>query len=91
MKQEVIPFVAVPVGWMKCVACRDFRTLPGRMWLGYTKGGDDMTITCPVCKGTTLVERFKHYDVRTGLEIDYENHNQQFVYLGERNQSAQGV
>jgi hypothetical protein len=44
---EVVPFVRVPVGWMRCVACSDFRTQPGRMWLGYSKTWEDLTIECP--------------------------------------------
>jgi hypothetical protein len=74
-----VPFVAIPVGWMKCVACSDFRTQPGRMWLGYSLTGADLTITCPVCKGTAEVERFKHIDLRNGKEIDYEAPGQRFV------------
>lgn len=77
---EVVPFVAIPVGWMPCVACSDFRTRPGRMWLGYDRTGEDLTITCPVCKGTAQVERVKHIDVRTGQEIDYERPGQHFVH-----------
>jgi hypothetical protein len=61
---EVVPFVRVPVGWMRCVACSDFRTQPGRMWLGYSKTWEDLTIECPQCHGTAQVERFKHIDVR---------------------------
>lgn len=78
-KLEVIPFVTKPIGWMPCVACSDFKTRPGRMWLGYTKGGDDLTITCPVCKGAGQVERFQHVDVRTGQPIDPERPGQIFV------------
>jgi len=82
-QREVVPFIAVPVGWMPCVACRDFRTQPGRMWLGYSRTGEDLTITCPVCKGAAQVPRFKHIDVRTGQEIDYEKPGQKFVYLSD--------
>lgn len=77
---EIVPFVTVPVGWMPCVACRDFRTQPGKMWLGYDRSGEDLSITCPVCKGKSIVERFKHVDARTGQEIDYERPGQQFVH-----------
>jgi hypothetical protein len=77
---EMVPFMTVPVGWIPCVACSDFRTQPGRMWLGYSLTGEDLTITCPVCKGTAQVARFKHLDVRTGQEIDYEAPGQRFVH-----------
>jgi hypothetical protein len=80
---EVVPFIRVPVGYMRCVACSDFRTQPGRMWLGYSRTGEDLTIECPQCRGTAQVERFKHIDVRTGLEIDYEKPGQKFVYADE--------
>lgn len=76
---EIVPFITVPVGWMPCVACRDFRTQPGRMWLGYSRTGEDLTIECPVCHGTAAVERVKHLDARTGQEIDYERPGQTFV------------
>jgi hypothetical protein len=91
MTTDIVPFVAVPVGWMPCVACRDFKAQPGRLWLGYSRGGDDLTIECPVCQGTAQVERFRHFDVRTGQEIDYENPAHHFVYLGRRTQATQGV
>lgn len=87
-KGELVQFVAVPVGWMPCIACSDFRTQPGRMWLGYSGTGEDLTIECPACKGTGQVERFKHFDVRTGQEIDYEKPGQQFIYLGTDNKGA---
>lgn len=88
---EVVPFVRVPVGWMPCVACRDFKTQPGRMWLGYSRTGEDYTITCPVCHGTAQVERFQYLDVRTGQEIDYERPGQKFVHAGDlaRTEAAQ--
>lgn len=86
---EVVPFVRVPVGWMRCIACSDFRTQPGRMWLGYSRTWEDLTIECPVCHGTARVERFKHIDVRTGLEIDYEKPGQQFVYAEEMQSGIQ--
>lgn len=82
MRVESIPFVAIPIGWMKCVACSDFRTQPGKMHLGYSHG-EDMVITCPQCKGTGQVERYQHIDVRTGREIDYEKPGQKFEYLGQ--------
>lgn len=81
---EVVPFVRVPVGLMRCVACSDFRTQPGRMWLGYSRTGEDLTIECPECHGTGQVTRFKHIDVRTGQEIDYERPGQKFVYAEEQ-------
>jgi hypothetical protein len=83
-KLEATPFVAVPVGTKPCVACSDFRQRPGQMWMGYSRGshGEDLFITCPVCKGTGEVPRLKHLDVRTGKEIDYEKPGQRFVYLG---------
>jgi hypothetical protein len=71
---------------MPCVACRDFRTQPGRMWLGYSRTGEDLTIECPECRGTAQVERYKHIDVRTGREIDYEKPGQKFVYAEEQQQ-----
>ena len=85
---EVVPFVAIPVGLMPCVACKDFRTQPGRMWLGYSRTGEDLTIECPVCRGTAQVPRLKHLDMRTGREIDYEAPGQRFVYTGEVSQSS---
>lgn len=82
---EVVPFVVVPVGWMKCVACSDFKQRPGNMWIGYSRGshGEDLFITCPVCKGKGEVERFKYFDARTGREIDYEKPGQKFVHAAE--------
>lgn len=77
---EVIPFITIPVGWMPCIACRDFKRIPGRMWLGYSQTGEDLLITCPACKGTGQVERLKHVDARTGQEIDYEKPGQTFVH-----------
>lgn len=88
---EVVPFVTVPVGWMPCVACSDFRTRSGQMWLGYSRTGDDLFITCPVCKGTGEVERLKHLDVRTGQEIDYERPGQMFVHASKEAASGKIV
>lgn len=79
---EIVPFVVVPVGWMKCIACSDFRKRPGQMWLGYGHG-EDLFITCPVCKGKGEVERLKYFDVRNGQEIDYEKPGQKFVHASE--------
>jgi hypothetical protein len=79
---EVVPFVTVPVGWMPCIACSDFKKQPGKMWLGYSRTGEDLVIDCPACKGTGQVERFKHIDIRTGQEIDYERPGQRFVKTG---------
>jgi hypothetical protein len=80
MATEVVPFITVPVGLMRCIACSDYTRKPGTMWLGYHKyTGEDLTIPCPQCHGTGLVERFKCVDVRTGQEIDYERPGQQFV------------
>lgn len=79
-----IPFIAVPVGLMPCIACSDFRKTPGRMWLGYTRGGEDLFITCPVCQGTGEVPRVKHFHALTGQEIDYEAPGQKFLYLGTK-------
>lgn len=81
---NTVPFIAVPVGLMPCVACSDFRTKPGTMWLGYSRTGEDYTMTCPVCKGTAQVERFRYLDVRTGQEIDYERPGQKFVHVSGR-------
>lgn len=75
---DIVPFITVPVGWMPCVACRDFRRRPGQMWLGYSNGVD-LFITCPACKGKGEVPRVKHYDARTMQEIDYERPGQRFV------------
>jgi hypothetical protein len=85
---EIVPFATIPVGWMPCVACSDFRRQPGRMWLGYSRTGEDLFITCPVCKGAGVVERLKHIDVRTGQEIDYERPGQRFVHAGTDKPSA---
>lgn len=85
---EAVPFVAVPVGWMRCIACSDFKTQPGRMWLGYSRTGEDLTIECPVCHGTSQVARLKHIDIRTGQEIDYEKPGQRFEYFGEEKDSV---
>lgn len=80
---EITPFIATPVGWMRCIACSDFKKIPGQMWLGYNyRTHEDYFITCPVCKGAGQVARLHHLDVRTGREIDYEKPGQQFVYLG---------
>lgn len=80
---EVVEFVTVPVGLMKCVACSDFRKKPGQMWLGYSPyTHEDLFIECPVCKGTGQVERLKHVDIRTGQEIDYERPGQKFIQTG---------
>jgi hypothetical protein len=84
MHTEQIPFIAVQSGVMPCVACSDFKTRPGQMWLGVTRGGEDMFITCPVCQGTAEVARMKHLDARTGREIDYEKPGQKFIYLGTK-------
>ena len=78
---ETIPFIAVQVGWMKCIACSDSRRLVGRMWLGVKRNGVDDFIVCPQCNGTGQVERFKYLDARNGQEIDYEKPGQQFVHL----------
>lgn len=75
---EAIPFVRVPVGWMPCVACSDYRTKPGQMWLGYSHG-DDLFIECPVCQGTGQVERVRYIDARNGRELDYERPGQHFI------------
>jgi hypothetical protein len=84
MAQEVVPFIAKPVGWKRCFACKDYKRHPGKMWLGYNHAThEDIMIDCPQCKGTGQIEVVKHYDVRTGLEIDYERPDQKFVYLGE--------
>lgn len=85
---EVVPFVRVPVGLVRCVACSDFRTQPGRMWLGYSRTWEDLTIECPECHGTGQVARFRYLDARTGQEIDYERPGQTFVYADEH---AQGI
>lgn len=86
---EVVPFVVIPVGWMPCVACSDYKTIPGRMWLGHSQHThEDLFIECPVCKGTGRVERVKHIDVRTGREIDYERPGQTFVCTGTLNQQS---
>lgn len=69
---EIVPFITVPNGYMPCVACRDFKRFPGRMWLGYTRSGADETVTCPVCQGTGLVTRLRYVDPRTGEDIDPE-------------------
>ena len=80
---EVIPFITVPAGTMRCIACSDFKKIPGRMWLGYSRTGEDLFITCPSCKGTGFVDRLKHLDARTGQEIDYERPGQTFVHANQ--------
>lgn len=79
---EITPFVTIPVGWMRCIACSDYKKIPGRMWVGYSHG-EDLFIECPVCKGTGQVERVKHIDVRNGQEIDYERPGQVFVHASD--------
>ena len=80
MAAEIVPFVSVPVGMMRCIACSDNKRHPGTMWLGVNRyTGVDITIPCPQCGGTGQVERFKHLDVRTGQEIEYERPGQTFV------------
>jgi hypothetical protein len=82
-KLEIVPFVAVPIGYMRCVACSDFRKRPGQMWLGYNpRTHEDEFVDCPVCHGTGQVTRLKHVDIRTGQEIDYERPGQRFVQTG---------
>jgi hypothetical protein len=82
MPLDVVPFIAVPVGMMRCIACSDSKRLIGRMWLGYNKlTHEDIMIECPKCHGTGQVERFKHIDVRTGKEIEYDRPGQTFVDL----------
>lgn len=76
---ESVPYVRVPIGWMRCIACSDFKQRPGTMWLGYTRGRGDDVIPCPVCHGTGQVERYQYLDARTGAEIDYERPGQTFV------------
>jgi hypothetical protein len=84
MAQEVVPFIAMPIGWMKCIACSDYKRHPGKMWLGYNRAtGEDLTIDCPKCNGTGQVERYKYLDARTGQEIDYERPGQRLVMVGE--------
>lgn len=84
-KLEIVPFFTKPVGWIPCIACSDFRKKPGQMWLGYnTQTHEDLFITCPVCKGTGQVARLRHYDARTGEEIDYERPGQLFVHADDR-------
>jgi hypothetical protein len=84
MAQEAVPVIMIPVGWMKCIACSDYKRHPGKMWLGYNRlTGEDLTIDCPKCNGTGQVERLKCLDARTGQEIDYERPGQTFVMAGE--------
>jgi hypothetical protein len=79
-KLEAVPFVTVPVGWMRCVACSDYQQRPGTMWLGYNfRTHEDDVIACPVCQGTGQVPRFKYLDARTGQELDYDRPGQRFV------------
>lgn len=60
------------VGWMPCVACSDYKRIPGRMWLGRTRAGLDDFIICPECEGTGQVPKYQILDAVTGKEIDYE-------------------
>lgn len=69
------------IGWMKCVACSDFKQRPGVMWLGVSRIGVDETITCPVCKGTSQVPRYQVIDVATGKEIDYDEVSEQILKM----------
>lgn len=62
--------INIQTGWMKCVACSDYKRKPGTMWLG----GNDF-IACPVCNGSGQVARIKQLDPTTGREIDYELFN----------------
>lgn len=83
MAKEIVPFIAIPVGMMRCIACSDYKRHPGKMWLGYNRQtGEDLTIDCPKCNGTGQVERYQYVDARTGREIDYENHGLTFVHAG---------
>lgn len=70
--RQAVQVIYRQVGWMKCVACSDFKRFPGRMWLGLTRAGDDEVIACPSCNGTGQVARFQVIDASTGHEIDYE-------------------
>ena len=82
MAIEVVPFISVPVGQMRCIACSDNKRHPGKMWLGINRHThEDIVIDCPKCGGSGLVDRFKHIDVRTGQEIDYEKPGQKFINL----------
>jgi len=81
--KQAIPFVRVPVGWMPCVACSDFKKEPGKMWVGYDGIGGDLFITCPSCQGKGEVVRYKHISLHTGQELNTEAPGQRFVYTGE--------
>lgn len=59
--------VANQIGWMKCVACSDYKRKQGMMWMG---GNEFMP--CPACNGTGKVPKLQYLDVSTGREIDYE-------------------
>lgn len=67
-----VPVLYRQVGWRKCVACSDFRTKPGFMWLGKTPIGTDIVMTCIECKGEGRVPILEVVDATTGKEIDYE-------------------
>jgi hypothetical protein len=67
------PIAYRQVGWMKCVACSDYKRLAGRMWLGVNRAGIDEVVDCPVCNGTGQVAKYQVVDVATGKEIDYES------------------
>lgn len=80
MKIVKTPYVCKPVGWMRCIACSDYKRHPGKMWLGYNHlTHEDLTIDCPKCHGTGQVERYRYLDPRTMKEIDYERPGQIFV------------
>lgn len=68
------PIIYRQIGWQKCVACSDYKRIPGRMWLGHHRNGVDDFIQCPECKGTGQVPRYQVLDARTGQEIDYESY-----------------
>ena len=61
MKIVKTPYVCKPVGWMRCIACSDYKRHPGKMWLGYNHlTHEDLTIDCPKCHGTGQVERYQY-------------------------------
>ena len=69
-----VPIAYRQVGWMKCVACSDFRTRPGKMWLGVNHStGIDIVTPCIECGGTARVPQYQVVDMTTGKEIDYED------------------
>jgi hypothetical protein len=66
-----------------------FARSPGACGSGTAAPGKISRSSAPPVDGTAQVERFKHIDVRTGQEIDYEKPGQKFVYADEKQSGIQ--